>query len=96
MIDIATIADLIPNILNYLSYEYHIIFYKYLDEDKKTILYNQRNYIFCQLLQTNIIDFNYILNLKKILSPNIKFNNFFHETKLNFLLVKNKRLHNIK
>ena len=65
MLDLTLINDLIPNILNHLSYEYHILFFKYLEDDKKLILNNHRSYIFCQLLlPNNLIDFKYILNLK--------------------------------
>ena len=33
LIDLIFIQDLIPNILKHLSYEYHILFLKYLDSD---------------------------------------------------------------
>ena len=89
MIDLTKIDDLIPNILKYLSYEYHILFFKYLDSDVKLILNEHRSYIFCQLLlPNNLINIQYILNLKKVVSPKSKFKEFFHETKLNFFISK--------
>ena len=50
MLDLTIINDLIPNILKHLSYEYHILFLKYIDSDDRIILNNHRSYIFCQLL----------------------------------------------
>ncbi len=35
MLDLTKIDDLIPNILKYLSYEYHFLFLKHLDSDVK-------------------------------------------------------------
>jgi len=97
MIDLTKIDDLIPNILKYLSYEYHILFFKYLDSDVKLILNKHRSYIFCQLLSpNNLINIQYILNLKKVISPKSKLNEFFHETKLLFILIKNDKHHIIK
>jgi hypothetical protein len=94
MIDLIVIEDLIPNILKHLSYEYHILFLKYLDSDDRTILNNHRSYIFCQLLlPNNLINIQYLLNLKQVISPKTKFNDFFHETKLLFLLIKNNKHH---
>ena len=94
MIDLIVLQDLIPNILKHLSYEYHILFLKYLDSDDIIILNNHRSYIFCQLLlPNNLINIQYLLNLKQVISPKTKFNDFFHETKLLFLLIKNNKHH---
>ncbi len=80
MLDLTIIDDLIPNVLKYLSYEYHILFLKYLDSDDKNILNKHKSYIFCQLLlANNLFNIQYILNLKKVISPKSKFNDFFHE-----------------
>jgi hypothetical protein len=90
MLDFTKMIDLIPIVLKHLSYEYHILFLKYLESDEKNILNKHRSYIFCQLmLKNNLLDLKYILNLKKIVSCDTKFRHFFHEEKLNFLLIKN-------
>ena len=94
MLDLTIINDLIPNILKHLSYEYHILFLKYIDSDDRIILNNHRSYIFCQLLlPNNLINIQYLLNLKQVISPKSKFNDFFHEKKLLFLLIKNNKHH---
>jgi hypothetical protein len=97
MLDFTKMIDLIPIVLKHLSYEYHILFLKYLESDEKIILNKHRSYIFCQLmLKNNLLDLKYILNLKKIVSCDTKFRHFFHEEKLNFLLIKNNNHHLIK
>jgi hypothetical protein len=90
MLDLTKIEDLIPNILKHLSYEYHILFLKYINSDNKYILNEHRSYIFCQLLlPNNLMNFKYVLNLKQIVEPKANFNYYFHNKKLQFLLIKN-------
>ena len=46
MLDLQQINYLIPNILNFLPFEYHILFLQYLDNDEKLILHENRSFIF--------------------------------------------------
>jgi len=93
MLDLQQINYLIPNILNFLSFEYHILFLQYLDNDDKLILHENRSFIFNQLMHpNNLLDMKYIINLNKVANPKInRLTNFYNESKLHFLLVFNNK-----
>jgi hypothetical protein len=67
MFDFSKIPDLIPNILKYLSYEYHILFLYFLPYDKLKELNENRSLIFNNLMVSNTLtDMKYIIYLNRI------------------------------